>query len=177
MNQTGKIDLMVKITKKSEDMLYHYFQYAKRTNTIDRGIETWFRIEIVSEMEKDGKKIQYFGKKADFQFLGDNFRTELKATSSFHPGWIIDGMIQHHAPVLFFSGFLKRLKEENPKYERKEEVMKRFVEYVQKNRLNEIKKAYGKTGINLIYQTVNLKNEKCMVGLVNSSSNYRCAKI
>ena len=54
----------------------------------------------MSELEKNGTTVQHLWGKPDLKFPDGEF-VELKTTTSFNPGWIIDGIIGHKVKVTF----------------------------------------------------------------------------
>lgn len=177
------IDEMVSIAKRGKSTLDSMHEYVKdpKCKHKDRGLEGWFRIELVASLQKKpGLNFTYETDGADLIF--DDKKVELKTTTSFNTGWIIDeGLIKHKAPVLFFSGYNK-MKKIN--YNDEEMIKDRFQNHIESTRtevkrtekISNIEEFEGMNSIEIRYKVVQLK-EKCIVGYIQPSWEFSCKKL
>ncbi len=171
------IEMMSDITERRKETLYHFIQNAKNCYHRDRGVEGWFQTELIAELKKKGKTIEHKFGGPDLKFP-DGTEIELKMTTCFNPGWTIDGMINHKAPVLFFSGYLPFSdKKGNPNFEDEDAVKQWFQDLITKKKKEKMRKSLGQTGLNIMYKTVDLKEDKGIVGFVQPSKEISCVKI
>jgi len=189
MDHEELINLMVKITNRREKTVYHFTENADKCNHRDRGIEGWFQAELIAELWKKwkGKPIEHPGDGPDLKFP-DGEEIELRITTSFNPGYTIDGMIRGKddlAPVLFFSGYLpyyKKMGDTKIIFENENAVKQWFQDEIPKNNrdklLTEKSHKTGFNRFNIKYKTVDLvKDKKVIVGIIESSKEISCKKI
>ena len=173
------IDLMIEICKREDETLYHFIENASKYSHQDRGIEGWFQTELIAELwhRSDKKKpIEHHYKGPDLT-LPDKTEIELRMTTSFNPGYIIDGMKRGKkgTTVLFFSGYLDYKKSDKNKKEKDffedEATVKHWFEdqFSKKNKDNKISIKTGKPGFSIKYKTVDLMKEKVIVGIIKPS--------
>ena len=171
------VDIISDITTKGKDTLSHFIQNAEKCNHVDRGVEGWFQTELIAELEKKGETVSHFYGGPDIIFK-DCQEIELKMTTCFNPGWTIDGMINHKAPVLFFSGYLNFYKgKTNPDFDDEGKIKEWFRDRLTERQRNELKSRFGKSGLNIMYRTVDMGNDKAMVGYIEPSEKVRCQRI
>lgn len=172
MNPKELVEMMYDITEKGKEKLYFFIENAKKLSHKDRGIEGWFQTELIAELKKRSKTkdktIEHTTRGPDLK-LPDGKEIELKMTTCFNPEWTINGMIKHEAPVLFFSGYLDYKNKKNPDFEDEDAVKKWFQEKLDK-------KSYG-DGFSIMYKTVDLVEDKGIVGIIEPSKEMSCVKI
>ena len=171
------IDMMSYITTRGKETLNLFIQNAKKCEHVDRGVEGWFQTELIAELEKKGESVSHVYGGPDIIFK-DGQEIELKMTTCFNPGWTIDGMINHKAPVLFFSGYLDFYKSKsNPDFDNEDAIKKWFRDRLTDRQTKELKSRFGKSGLNIMYRTVDMGNDKAMVGYIEPSKEISCKKI
>ena len=188
MDHNELINLMVKITNRGQKTLYSFIENADKCDHRDRGIEGWFQTELIAELwtKWKGESIAHPHNGPDLQ-LPNGEEIELRMTTSFNPGYTVDGMKRgkNGATVLFFSGYLdykisdkvKKKKEMEKKglkekdfFEQKDVVKEWFkTQFLIKNKDNEISDKTGKPGFIVEYKTVDLMKEKVIVGIIEPS--------
>jgi hypothetical protein len=197
MNRNKLIDLMVDIVKQRERTLYFFIENARKCAHQDRGIEGWFQTELIAELWRRSNKkepIEHPYTGPDL-ILPNKTEIELRMTTSFNPGYTIDGMKRgkNGSAVLFFSGYLDYKKNDKKKkeneMEKKELKEKDFFEqekvvkewfknqFFIKNKDNEISNKTGRPSFIVRYKTVGLMKEKAIVGIIEPSQKTSCDKI
>jgi len=176
MNPKELVEMMSTITERGKETLQNYIQNASNLSHKDRGVEGWFQTELIAELQKKGETVKHVYSGPDIIF-DEGMEVELKTTTCFNPGWTIDGMINHKAPVLFFSGYLPYYQKKNPDFENEDAVKEWFVDRLTEKKKEKMKKHFGQTGLNIMYKTVDLGNEKGIVGFVKPSKDISCVKI
>ena len=177
MNNKQKeiFDIAEQIINDNKKVLENYHDFADSKNHNDRGIEGWFQFELISAfMENDDIEIEHLPKGADLKF-NDREDIELRATTSFHPCYVLDGFLDHEKKtVLFFSGYNKFFKKINqPNLTDEKDVFNCFKNYIDNSKR---KKKLGKDSIDLEYKVIDLK-KPCILGLLKKSGEFKYKRI
>lgn len=170
------VDIITEITENNKETLDNFIKNAESYNHKDRGVEGWFQTEIIAELQKQKIKVEHKHDGPDL-IINEKDKIELKMTTCFNPSWTIDGMIVHGAPVLFFSGYLKYYKKDNPKFEEENAVEEWFQDRLTEKKKGKLKKCFGKTGLNIQYRTVDFGENKVIVGYIEPFKETSCRKI
>ena len=172
--QKELIEIAERVIQNNRKAIENFHTFAKRKNHKDLGIEGWFQFELIASLVKKNIDVDHLSKGADLQFK-DSEDIELRATTSFHPCYILDGLINHEATVLFFSGYNKLFEKINkPKFEDEKYIFSCFLSYLKGKR----KEKLNADSISLEYKIITLK-ELCIIGILSKSDkpSYRRIKV
>jgi len=169
LKQKEIFDVLEKIIIKNRNELDNFHTYAENKKHNDIGIEGWLQFELIAKLTEKDINVDHKSKDADLHFI-DREDIELRASTSFNPCYVLDGLIYHksQSPVLFFSGYNELFKEINKpgNYSDEEYVFKSFIHYLKDERKRNLKSK----SIGLEYKVIKLKKH-CIIGLLSKSNN------
>jgi len=179
MNNKKKelIDIAERIILKNRKEIENYHTFADLQGHTDRGIEGWFQFELIASVFENNIDVKHPSSGADLRFYGRE-DIELRATTSFHPCYILDGLLDHknQPPVLFFSGYNDKLfkKINRPTFTDEKYIFSCFTNYLKGER----KKKLDSKSLSLEYKIINLK-KPCIIGILAKSDKpyYRRIKV
>ena len=169
IKQKQLFDILENIVIENKKEINNFHKYADKKDIKDIGFEGWLQFELIARLTEKNIDVDHRLKDADLHFK-DREDIELRATTSFHPCYVLDGLIYHESqsPVLFFSGYVKKYSKINlpENYNDKKYVLESFNNYLKDKRKSDLK--YN--SICLEYKVIQLEKDKlCIIGFLSGS--------